>query len=128
MSSIGASGETDACWNRKSAQDLGRGICSAGITNRKNVAKRPKNPKVLVSKSLHEGFATHFFVDRLWFKLETKTAWGNYADIYITRPKTGLPVLVLVTATVAQQQGTPPKHPKTLRRFGFTYNVLRNTH
>ena len=49
----------------------------------KNVAKRPKTPKILVSKSLHEGFATHFFVDRLWFKHETKTARGNYADIYI---------------------------------------------
>ena len=36
LSTIGANGETVACWNRKSAQELGRGICSAGIANRKS--------------------------------------------------------------------------------------------
>ena len=68
-------------------QEIGSRLREGDLLSRyyepKNVAKRPKNPKVLVSKSLHEGFATHFFVDRLWFKLETKTARGNYADIYI---------------------------------------------
>jgi hypothetical protein len=68
-------------------QEIGSRLREGDLLSRyyepKNVAKRPKNPKVLVSKSLHEGFATHFFVDRLWFKLETKTARGNYADIYL---------------------------------------------